>query len=70
MSERRSDAGDVDLYLVRLWTAFESATDFRAAVHRVGTDESAWFTCADALVEFFERQLQPNADSAEPKEAS
>jgi hypothetical protein len=42
------------LFIVRLWSAERSRTDFRAAVQRAGTDESEWFTQADAPVRHFE----------------
>jgi hypothetical protein len=43
------------LFIVRLWPAEGPRADFRATLQRAGTDESAWFTQADALVRCFER---------------
>jgi len=45
------------VFIVRLW-AFEPQPAFRAAVLRAGSDESTWFTQADALTSYFEQQLR------------
>jgi hypothetical protein len=45
------------VFIVRLW-AIEPQAAFRAAVLRAGSDESAWFTRADALANFLEQQAR------------
>jgi len=59
MSDGNTRADEVRLYIVRLWSAFGPDGEFRAAVLRAGSDESAWFTRADALADFFARQARP-----------
>lgn len=58
MSDGNTRVDDVRLYIVRLWSAFEPGGEFRAAVLRAGGDESAWFTRADSLADFFARQAR------------
>ena len=56
------------VFIVRLWGAVGPQAGFRAAVLRAGTSESAWFTQADALTRYFERQagVPPSDDNHLP----
>ena len=59
------------VFIVRLW-AVEPQADFRAAVLRAGSDESAWFTQAVALANYFRLQTRASTDGdcAEREEQS
>jgi hypothetical protein len=68
MSDSSTRVEEVRLYIVRLWSASDSSGDVRAAVLRAGSDESAWFTRAEALAEFFARQVRPTVDGTGERE--
>lgn len=46
---------ETTVFIVHLWVG-QAPAEFRAAVLRAGSDESAWFTRADALSLYFEQQ--------------
>lgn len=50
---------EADVFIVHLWIADGAQRAFRAAVQRAGTDESTWFTEAQALTRYFEQQGTP-----------
>ncbi|MDP1650907.1 MAG: hypothetical protein Q8M01_22320 [Rubrivivax sp.] len=54
------------VFIVRLWGAGDPQASFRAAVLRAGTNESAWFTQADAMTRYFERQSGVPPSDDEP----
>lgn len=59
-----------EVFIVHLWRAGGARRDFRAAVQRAGSDESAWFTRAQAMVRFLEQQAGAPADAHDRSEAS
>jgi len=59
------DVQEASVFIVHLWPANGPDEPFRATVQRAGTDESAWFTQADALVRFLMQQARPTPTGAE-----
>lgn len=55
---------EADVFIVRVWTDAGPRPEFRAAVNHAGTDESAWFTDADALADYFARRCEAPLPSA------
>lgn len=56
---------DSQVFIVHLWGRESSGNAFRAAVQRVGADETRWFTEATALADYLRRRCDGGAEAEE-----